>query len=488
MKKLNVLFQVSTISSVFLAGIFSFMLVHQADAQSNDEKLKVDIEVTENGKTRKITKELDAIDGEDIEAILESLDVLDDIDIRGTGERIEIKVKKEVAGKADDQRINVQIFGDEDEIHWHGSESDAKPRPLLGVYIDSFIEDGTEGALVTGLVEENAAELAGLEEGDLIIAVDKKKINSETELKKTIGKKKVGDEVVVKFLRDGIENTKKITLVEANNDFNLNHFHFNFDDEELQGQLEKLNNLDFDIDFDFDFEVDEDAAFLGVTPGEKTENGVSIGKVIEDSAADKMGLKSGDVVTELDGKTVTSFDDLASIIIAKKAGDKLNVSYLRDGKLSSASGELGKKDSMRYPTKIIQRKSDCTVGRPDFSNSEVVKEVTVVIELKDCTSEQQEMLEQPAEVNFKKDLALNKILFAPNPSDGQFNLTFELPKKQDTRVMVFDQVGRKVYEELLNNFSGRYSNQIDISSQPNGVYFLIIAQQDKQFTKKIVKQ
>lgn len=97
------------------------------------------------------------------------------------------------------------------------------------------------------------------------------------------------------------------------------------------------------------------------------------------------------------------------------------------------------------------------------------------------------MLEEPAAVDFNKSLPLNKIEFAPNPSDGLFNLAFDLPKKQDTRVMIFDQAGRKVFEELLVNFSGSCKNQIDISAQPSGVYFLIIAQQDKQFSRKIVK-
>jgi len=98
------------------------------------------------------------------------------------------------------------------------------------------------------------------------------------------------------------------------------------------------------------------------------------------------------------------------------------------------------------------------------------------------------MLAKPAEVDFDEELALNKIEFAPNPNDGRFNLEFELPEHKKTRILVFDQMGRKVYEELLNNFDGQYSNQIDISNQPNGTYFLIVAQDQKQFTKKIVKQ
>ena len=112
----------------------------------------------------------------------------------------------------------------------------------------------------------------------------------------------------------------------------------------------------------------------------------------------------------------------------------------------------------------------------------------MIIEMKDCTQEEEAMLSKPAAVDFEEDLALNRIEFAPNPSDGNFSLEFDLPEEKSTRILVFDQNGRRVYEEILSNFNGSYKNQIDISSQPAGVYFLIIAQDQKQFTRKIVKQ
>lgn len=486
MRKLNVFFQLSTLTSLLVAGLFTFAMAQDADESAKEQKLTIDIEVTENGETKRITKELDAIEGEDIEAILKNLDVLDDIDIRGTGERIEISVKKEVDSfSTDDKRVRVKVFGDEDEVHWHGNHVERESHPLLGVMIESYDEEGVTGALVNGIVEESAAEKAGLKEDDVIVKIGKTTIESEKHLRKEILKHEVGELVKVTYLRDGVMATKTIELGESKeHGFHLNNFHFDFDNEHIQGQLEKLQ----DIHFDFDFEFDEDAAFLGVTPGEKTDKGVSLEKVIEGSSAEKMGLKAGDVVTKLDGKEVNSFDELAEVIQGKKAGEKIAVEYLRNGKANKIKGELGKREELVFTKQIIRSGKDCKATAQGFWSPEVVKEVNVIIELKDCTKEDEALLSEPAAVDFKKDLALNKIEFAPNPSDGQFNLSFELPKKQATRVMVFDQVGRKVYEELLNNFSGSYKNDINISSQPNGVYYLIIAQQDKQFTRKIVKQ
>lgn len=496
MNKLNTLFQLSSLTAILVAGVFTYSVAQNADEEAKDQKLTIDIEVTENGKTKKITKELDALEGDDIKAILKDLDVLDDIDIRGTGERIEIKVRKEVDG--DDERdVRVHIMGDDDELRWFSGGTNMEKRPLLGVYISTYDKDGQKGAMVDGLVEGSAAEKAELKEGDVIISVNNEEVVSEKQLREVISEFEVGEEVNVKYLRDGKKSSKKVTLGESKDMMVFKHgfgpkgsheffFEGEFDEEALQEQMKKLK--DMNINFDFDMEFDDNSAFLGVTPGEKTDAGVSLGKVIEGSSAEKMGLKSGDVITKLDGKSVESFDDLAEVIKVKEAGEKIEVEYLRDGKKGKLNGELGKRDGHAFQKRIMSAAPNCNIGGAGPWAPEVVKEVRVVIELKDCTKEEEAMLTEPAKVDFKKELALNKIEFAPNPSDGFFNLSFELPEKKSTRVLVFDQMGRKVYEEILNNFGGSYKNQIDISAQQSGVYFLIIAQQDKQFTRKIVKQ
>ncbi|MFM1874889.1 MAG: hypothetical protein RL266_626 [Bacteroidota bacterium] len=496
MKQLNTFFQLSTLTAVLVAGVFTYSMAQNADEKAKDQKLTIDIEVTENGQTKKITKEVDAIEGDDIKAILKDLDVLDDIDIRGTGERIEIKVRKEVDG--DDERdVRVRIMGDEDELRWLSGSTDLEKRPLLGVYISSYDKDGQKGALVDGLVEGSAAEKAELKEGDVIVSVNRTEITSEKQLKELISELEVGEEIDVKYLRDGKTASKKVRLGESKEMMVFKHgfdpkgsnqyfFEGDFDEETFHEQMEKLK--DMDINFDFDMDFDDNSAFLGVTPGEKTEAGVSLGEVIEGSSAEKMGLKSGDVITKLDGKSVKSFDDVVEVIKAKKAGDKIEVVYLRDGKKATMNGELGKRDGRAFQKRIMAVAPDCNKSGASPWAPEVVKEVRVVIELKDCTKEEEAMLSEPANVDFKKELALNVIEFAPNPNDGLFNLSFELPEKKSTRVLVFDQMGRKVYEELRNNFDGSYRNQIDISAQQSGVYFLIIAQEDKQFTRKIVKQ
>ena len=481
MKKLNLFFQLSTMTILLVAGLFTFALAQNADENASRQKITVDVEVYEDGETRKVTKEIDASAGDDIHAILKDLNLLDEFDISGEGERIEIKVKKEVSGDVE-REVEADVFHHSEPFMLERFEI-ADSRPLLGVFIESYNQNGTTGALVNGLVKESAAERAGLKENDVVVGVNEVEIKDEKHLRDVIATYEVGDEVEVKYLRDGVEFSKRVTLGDSKDSaLDISQFGIDMDRYGIAKMFEELEMQNFD------FEFESNRAFLGVTPGNQREIGVELGQVIEESAAQKMGLQEGDVILTIDAQATNSFNELAKIIQNKEVGEEVVIEFERNGVQQETRGALCERSENGFEQRIIRSAPHCNIGGPGPWAPEVVKEINVVIELKDCSEEEEEMLSEPANVDFKKSLALNKIEFAPNPSNGQFNLTFDLPDDHDTRIMVFDQTGRKVYEELLNNFDGQYSNQIDISSQPSGVYFLIIAQQDKQFTKKIVKQ
>lgn len=87
--------------------------------------------------------------------------------------------------------------------------------------------------------------------------------------------------------------------------------------------------------------MNENRAMLGVST-EKDEKGARINDVTNESAAEKMGLKEDDIITKIDDSKIESPDDLSEVIKKHKPGDKVTVTYLRDGKESKASGELTK--------------------------------------------------------------------------------------------------------------------------------------------------
>lgn len=82
-------------------------------------------------------------------------------------------------------------------------------------------------------------------------------------------------------------------------------------------------------------------AMLGVTT-EKTEEGVKVMSVNDETGAKKAGLQEGDIITKVDDKVIEAPDQLSESLKDKKPGDKVTIYYKRDGKSATAIAELTK--------------------------------------------------------------------------------------------------------------------------------------------------
>jgi putative serine protease PepD len=68
------------------------------------------------------------------------------------------------------------------------------------------------------------------------------------------------------------------------------------------------------------------------------------GSISKGSPAEKAGLKAGDIITEFDGRSITSSDELIVAIRSKNVGDKVTITYKRGGTLKSATLTLTASD------------------------------------------------------------------------------------------------------------------------------------------------
>lgn len=91
---------------------------------------------------------------------------------------------------------------------------------------------------------------------------------------------------------------------------------------------------------------EETRPFLGVTT-EKTDEGVKVTEIVEASAAEKAGLKEGDIITNIDNEKVETASGLAKIISGKKPKDEVKVYYLRNGKKVNTKATLGERKEKR---------------------------------------------------------------------------------------------------------------------------------------------
>ena len=72
--------------------------------------------------------------------------------------------------------------------------------------------DNTRGVFVAGALDKGAAEAAGIKAGDVILQIDKAKVNSVSELQEYIARFRPGDKVAVTYERGGKSYTTSIPL------------------------------------------------------------------------------------------------------------------------------------------------------------------------------------------------------------------------------------------------------------------------------------
>ncbi len=83
------------------------------------------------------------------------------------------------------------------------------------------------------------------------------------------------------------------------------------------------------------FDLSNDQAVKQYNAQNKTSLKTGNGVYISDVEAKDTGLKSGDIITEVDGKPIASMANLSFIVGSKRPGDKVNVKVNRDGKTSN---------------------------------------------------------------------------------------------------------------------------------------------------------
>jgi serine protease Do len=171
------------------------------------------------------------------------------------------------------------------------------------------------GALVSDVTKGSAADQAGIKRGDVIIEYNGKSLKDGPELPRLVAATKPGSEVKVKIIRNGKEKdlnvtvgTMKDTDVAAGSDAEA---------ETMSGELGlTVTDLDNDTARQLDLE---------------STDGVLVTRVKANSPADDAQLLRGDVILEINRKTVRNVDEYRQIISAGKPGESLLFLVYRRG-------------------------------------------------------------------------------------------------------------------------------------------------------------
>jgi S1-C subfamily serine protease len=198
-------------------------------------------------------------------------------------------------------------------------------RGYLGVQISDISQEVKEknklpnlkGVFVAKVVEDGSADKAGMKDGDVILKIGNKEVNSVASLQEEIGKRRPGDKVSITIRKkDGDEVIKELVLRNKEGETSL------VSKEEI-----KKN-------------VALGATFSELSDKEKKELNVSYGVKIKTLAAGKLkslGLTEGTIITKVNNEPVETVEQLTS---------KLN--GVSRGILLEIMSESGKKDYVGF--------------------------------------------------------------------------------------------------------------------------------------------
>ncbi|MHC5009178.1 MAG: PDZ domain-containing protein [Planctomycetota bacterium] len=93
-------------------------------------------------------------------------------------------------------------------------------------------------------------------------------------------------------------------------------------------------------------------AFLGVQLGREGPDRVAIVRTVPDTAADKAGLRAGDVLVKIGGVPTTTRDDVRDTIESHQPGDHVELELLRDGALIIMDVELGRRPEQESTARL----------------------------------------------------------------------------------------------------------------------------------------
>jgi hypothetical protein len=83
---------------------------------------------------------------------------------------------------------------------------------------------------------------------------------------------------------------------------------------------------------------------------------------------------------------------------------------------------------------------------------------------------------------------VGSLMIYPNPTDQIVNIQFSTRVKQSIKIRLISTISEIVFVENLQNYSGKYSKEINLEGYSKGIYFLEIETNDEIINKKLILQ
>jgi len=261
--------------------------------------------------------------------------------------RVEVRTESERGGPP---HVRMWVNGREVEPGRppvEAAEPGESGRAFLGVGVRDLTGEASKasgaeaGARVTEVIEDSPAAEVGLEPGDVVTAVGDEKINSAADLVETVRRLGAGDRVRIEYYRQGARRQADVRLAEY--------------PEPVRGEPPARRGPP--AEWPSGPGGAGPHGFLGILAVPLsddmreiagTDKGVLIDSLTDSSPAAKAGLLPGDVITRIDGRPVTTPNELVECLLAHKPGDEIGMTYYRMGNRHETRVTLGEAPAREY--------------------------------------------------------------------------------------------------------------------------------------------
>ncbi len=330
--------------------------------------------------------------------------------------------------------------------------------------------DNPNGNMITRVVNNTAAERIGLQAFDYLVGFDDNDFTDNHSFSRALRNYQAGDEATVHFVRQGQRMSLPLTF----------------------GSRANIQNNHTPPDQD---------AFLGVRQSHddmpENTDGVRV-NIVSQSTAEGMGMEDKDIITQINDYNIYDWHDLSAAIDMMSPGETIKINYLRDGVVQESAMPI-----KSYQATYAEKSQNNNHNNTDQDTEEEQEEEDIAIAAVEMTEEEMpevdmiEVSQEEADDMKEKvgvdmpvinNLQIQKLNVFPNPSDGVFNLIFDLPEEGPTTIQVYNSAGQRIYDNQMLRFTGKFQDRIDISNNARGTYFLMVAQNGNSITRKLILQ
>jgi len=269
--------------------------------------------------------------------------------------------RMEIAPEADDP--DTMVFLGDEGTSWLGVES----QEVTSGKAKELKLPAERGVLLGRIVPDSPAAKAGLKDNDVITEINGQRVEGEAQFRRMIHEIPAGRSAQFTVWREGKAQSVNVTLGKSEERGNMwfktapRAFSFQLPKVEIP-ELAPMPGMDWNggvlagahprLGIDAEDLSGQFGTYFGAPEGE----GVLVREVNSGSPAEKAGVKSGDVITALNGERIRSLGDLREKLAAKREDKTVKLGVLRNKSEMTITVELPPAPSKR--SRMISRRTN----------------------------------------------------------------------------------------------------------------------------------